>query len=89
MVSEVVEGLGGEQRDRIKALRQAGEFFWIDVSLGTASRRDLSESLGIPALWIPAANSDNQQHDVNEHYVLRHFYQQIGLYADIVGSRPV
>jgi magnesium transporter len=48
MVSEVVEGLGGEQRDRVKVLRQAGEFFWIDVSLGTASSRDLGEALGIP-----------------------------------------
>ena len=56
---------------------------------GTLPLWVFTESLGIPALWIPAANSDNQQHDVNEHYVLRHFYQQIGLYADIVGSRPV
>jgi hypothetical protein len=47
-----------------------------------------TETLGIPALWIPAANSDNQQHDVNEHFVLRHFFQQIALYADVVSSRP-
>ena len=50
---------------------------------GSSPRR-----LGIPALWIPAANSDNQQHDVNEHYVLRHFFLQTALYADVVGSRP-
>ena len=31
-MSEIVEGLGGEQRDRIKALRQAEQFFWVDVS---------------------------------------------------------
>jgi len=45
--------------------------------------------LGIPCLWIPAANSNNQQHDINEHYVLRHFYRQTDLYAAIVSSRPM
>ena len=53
---------------------------------GTLPLWVFTETLGIPALWIPAANSDNQQHDVNEHYVLRHFYRQIALYADIVAS---
>jgi len=42
----------------------------------------------VPALWIPAANSDNQQHDVNEHFVLKHFFGQMKLYAAIVSSRP-
>jgi acetylornithine deacetylase/succinyl-diaminopimelate desuccinylase-like protein len=56
---------------------------------GTLPLWVFTETLGIPALWIPAANSDNQQHDVNEHYVLRHYYAQIGVYADIVASRPV
>jgi acetylornithine deacetylase/succinyl-diaminopimelate desuccinylase-like protein len=55
---------------------------------GTLPLWVFTESLGIPALWIPAANSDNQQHDVNEHYVLRHFFAQTALYADVVGSRP-
>jgi acetylornithine deacetylase/succinyl-diaminopimelate desuccinylase-like protein len=55
---------------------------------GTLPLWVFTETLGIPALWIPAANSDNQQHDVNEHYVLRHFFLQTNLYADIVGSRP-
>ena len=45
--------------------------------------------LGIPCLWIPAANSNNQQHDINEHYVLKHFYRQTALYAAIVSSRPM
>ena len=48
MVSEIVEGLDGEQRDRIKALRQAGQFFWVDVSLSTTSPGDLSKSLDVP-----------------------------------------
>ena len=56
---------------------------------GTLPLWVFTETLGIPALWIPAANSDNQQHDVNEHYVLRHFFAQTALYADVVASRPV
>ena len=55
---------------------------------GTLPLWVFTETLGIPALWIPAANSDNQQHDVNEHFVLRHFFQQTALYADVVASRP-
>ena len=55
---------------------------------GTLPLWVFTETLGIPALWIPAANSDNQQHDINEHYVLRHFFQQTALYADVVASRP-
>jgi acetylornithine deacetylase/succinyl-diaminopimelate desuccinylase-like protein len=56
---------------------------------GTLPLWVFTETLGIPALWIPAANSDNQQHDVNEHYVLRHFFAQTALYADVVASRPM
>ncbi|PYM23322.1 MAG: hypothetical protein DMD78_12030 [Candidatus Rokuibacteriota bacterium] len=55
---------------------------------GTLPLWVFTETLGIPALWIPAANSDNQQHDVNEHYVLKHFFGQMKLYAAIVSSRP-
>jgi acetylornithine deacetylase/succinyl-diaminopimelate desuccinylase-like protein len=55
---------------------------------GTLPLWVFTETLGIPALWIPAANSDNQQHDINEHYVLKHFFAQTALYAAIVGSRP-
>jgi acetylornithine deacetylase/succinyl-diaminopimelate desuccinylase-like protein len=55
---------------------------------GTLPLWVFTESLGIPALWIPAANSDNQQHDVNEHFVLKHFFAQTKLYEAIVGSRP-
>lgn len=55
---------------------------------GTLPLWVFTESLGIPALWIPAANPDNQQHDVNEHFVLRHFFRQQRLYAAIVSSVP-
>src|SRR5439155_15579877 len=39
-----------------------------------------TETLGIPCYWLPAANSDNNQHDVNEHFILRHFFQQTEVY---------
>ncbi len=56
---------------------------------GTLPLHVFTDVLGIPCLWIPAANSNNQQHDVNEHYVLRHFYRQTTLYTAIVSSRPM
>ena len=56
---------------------------------GTLPLHVFTDVLGIPCLWIPAANSGNQQHDINEHYVLRHFYRQTALYAAIVSSRPM
>jgi acetylornithine deacetylase/succinyl-diaminopimelate desuccinylase-like protein len=56
---------------------------------GTLPAWVFTERLGIPSFWIPSANSDNRQHDVNEHYVLRHFFQQIALYRRIVSTRPL
>ena len=55
---------------------------------GTLPLHVFTDVLGMPCLWIPAANSDNQQHDVNEHFVLKHFFGQMKLYAAIVSSRP-
>jgi acetylornithine deacetylase/succinyl-diaminopimelate desuccinylase-like protein len=55
---------------------------------GTLPTWVFTELLAIPTFVIPSANSDNQQHDVNEHYVLRHFFAQTALYTRIVSSRP-
>lgn len=55
---------------------------------GTLPAYVFTDVLGVPAFWLPAANSDNQQHDINEHYVIRHFFQQSALYERIVSSRP-
>jgi acetylornithine deacetylase/succinyl-diaminopimelate desuccinylase-like protein len=55
---------------------------------GTLPTWVVTQLLGIPTFVIPSANSDNQQHDVNEHYVLRHFFMQTALYGRIVSSRP-
>jgi hypothetical protein len=46
-MSEIVEGLGTAERERIAVLRKAERFFWVDVSLGDTSRDDLGEALGI------------------------------------------
>jgi acetylornithine deacetylase/succinyl-diaminopimelate desuccinylase-like protein len=54
---------------------------------GTLPAWVFTDGLGIPSFWIPSANSDNRQHDVNEHYVLRHFFQQIELYRRVASSR--
>ena len=56
---------------------------------GTLPAYVFTDVLGIPSFWLPSANSDNQQHDVNEHYVLRHFYRQITLYSRIASTRPL
>jgi len=55
---------------------------------GTLPSYVFTDVLGIPAYWLPAANADNQQHDINEHYVLRHFFTQAALYERIVSSVP-
>jgi acetylornithine deacetylase/succinyl-diaminopimelate desuccinylase-like protein len=73
---------------RLLEQQDDGEPVALPILGGTLPLHVFTEVLGIPALWIPAANSGNQQHDVNEHYVLRHFYRQTALYAAIVSSRP-
>ena len=58
---------------------------WLGGSLPAFCFTDL---LGMPTFWLPAANSDNQQHDINEHYILKHFFQQTETYRRIMSSRP-
>jgi Mg2+ and Co2+ transporter CorA len=47
-VTEIVEGLGRPERDRVTTLRKRGEFFWIDVSLNETELADLGKALDIP-----------------------------------------
>src|SRR5881394_251555 len=51
-MSEIVEGLGGSERERIASLREQGRFFWIDLCVGDLPPEELDEALGIgpPAL---------------------------------------
>ncbi len=55
---------------------------------GTLPAYVFTEVLRRPTFWLPAANSDNRQHDINEHYMLAHFFQQMELYHRIACSRP-
>ncbi len=65
-----------------------GEPVVVPILGGSLPSFVFTDVLGIPAFWIPAANSDNQQHDINEHYVLRHFFSQARLYQGIVSGKP-
>lgn len=48
-MSEVVEGLGQDERRRIETLRSAGRFFWIDLCVEGVDAPDLESALGVPA----------------------------------------
>ncbi len=55
-MTEVLYGLDAAERERVRALRAEGRFFWLDVSLSETSREDLVDALGIHqgalgALW--------------------------------------
>lgn len=47
-MSEIVEGLGQPERDRIKTLRREGRFFWLDLSLTDSTGDDLAGFLRVP-----------------------------------------
>jgi magnesium transporter len=47
-MSEIVEGLGQPERDRIETLRRVGRFFWLDLSLTDSTRDDLASFLSVP-----------------------------------------
>lgn len=47
-MSEIVEGLGGSERERIATLREQGRFFWIDLDSTGLSSEELGEALDIP-----------------------------------------
>jgi hypothetical protein len=61
-MTEIVEGLGRADRDRIGALRKDGRFFWIDVSLSETSPDDLGEALGIPERALRALLGLGEEH---------------------------
>jgi magnesium transporter len=48
-MSEIVEGLGASERDRIAELITGERFFWVDISLSETSHDDLGEALRIPS----------------------------------------
>jgi magnesium transporter len=46
-MSEIVEGLGRPERERIAALREAGDFFWIDLCVEDVAQADLELALDV------------------------------------------
>jgi magnesium transporter len=47
-MSEIVEALGPDERERIAALRASGDFFWIDLCVADLSEEALGKALDIP-----------------------------------------
>jgi magnesium transporter len=48
-MSEIVEALGPDERERIAALRASGGFFWVDLCVADLSREELGGALDIPS----------------------------------------
>jgi len=59
-VTEILYGLRDSQRERVAALREAGEFFWMDVSLAETSLDDLVEALDLPERAAQALESQGK-----------------------------
>jgi magnesium transporter len=51
-----VQGIGGEERDRIAMLRSRGQFFWLDISLSETRLADLGETLDLPERALQPLN---------------------------------
>jgi acetylornithine deacetylase/succinyl-diaminopimelate desuccinylase-like protein len=73
---------------RLLAAQGDGDPVALPILGGTLPTHVFTDILAIPVFLVPSANSDNRQHDVNEHYVLRHFFAQTALYARIASTRP-
>jgi magnesium transporter len=47
-VTEMLYGLRGASRERVAALREAGRFFWLDVSLSETNLDEVIEAMDLP-----------------------------------------
>jgi magnesium transporter len=61
-VTEILYGLRDAQRERVAALREAGDFFWLDVSLGETTLDEVVETLGIPERTSQALARNGDAH---------------------------
>jgi acetylornithine deacetylase/succinyl-diaminopimelate desuccinylase-like protein len=59
---------------------------WIPILGGTLPNDIFTDGLGLASYWLPAANSNNRQHDTNEHFVLEHFFRQQDFYATLMAT---
>jgi magnesium transporter len=75
-MTEIVEGLGASERDRIASLREAGTFFWIDVALADASADELGSALGLvehalrPLLDFSESDPPSRKFHVDDDHVV-------------------
>jgi acetylornithine deacetylase/succinyl-diaminopimelate desuccinylase-like protein len=74
-------------RPEIAAIAGAGRDFWgvepavMPILGGTLPNYVFTDLLAMPAIWLPGAQPDNHQHDVNERLAIDHFLRQSGWYA--------
>jgi acetylornithine deacetylase/succinyl-diaminopimelate desuccinylase-like protein len=83
------------EREGFSWLKTKMEQYWqsdlrvIPLLGGTLPSDAFTDGLGLAAYWLPAANSNNRQHDTNEHFVLEHFFRQQEFYEQLVSSEYV
>jgi acetylornithine deacetylase/succinyl-diaminopimelate desuccinylase-like protein len=81
------------EREGYSWLKKATENFWkedirvIPLLGGTLPNDVFTDGLGLASYWLPAANSNNRQHDTNEHFVLEHFLRQQEFYASLMTTK--
>lgn len=84
--SEVPPSYTAPERPEVTAIVAAGRGFWgvepavLPLLGGTLPNYVFTDILAMPAFWLPGAQPDNRQHDVNEHLQLGHFLRQAGWY---------
>lgn len=79
-------------REGYSWLKGVVESFWkediriIPLLGGTLPNDIFTDGLGLASYWLPAANSNNRQHDTNEHFILEHFLRQQDFYATLMAT---
>ncbi len=80
------------EREGFAWIKENMEQYWqselrvIPLLGGTLPSDAFTDGLGLAAYWLPAANSNNRQHDTNEHFVLEHFFRQQEFYERLVST---
>jgi acetylornithine deacetylase/succinyl-diaminopimelate desuccinylase-like protein len=80
------------ERPEFAAIVNATRAYWgrepqmVPLVGGTLPNFVFTDLLGLPSYWLPGAQPDNRQHDVNEHYLLEHFLRQPAWYAAVLDA---
>ncbi len=92
MGSSCAASFTAPDREGFGWLRGVVEQYWgdqlrvIPLLGGTLPNDVFTDGLGMASYWLPAANSDNRQHDTNEHLILTHFFRQQDFYATLAAT---